>query len=73
MVNSFIEIKKSDLKRKLKNLNIRTKYHDAICNTLKKTLEDKLDNFLELSIINEKMRKNWQLTDFYMGEAKSKR
>ena len=50
MANSFIEIRKSDLKRKLKELNIRWKYQDKICNGVKIIIEDALDDFIQQSI-----------------------
>jgi hypothetical protein len=50
MVNCFIEIKKSTLKRRLKGLHIRDKYQNKICDGVKKRIEDSLENFIQDSI-----------------------
>jgi hypothetical protein len=50
MVNCFIEIKKSELKRRLKELNIRNKYQDSICDGVKNIIMDALEDFIQQSI-----------------------
>ena len=50
MVNCFIEIRKSALKRRLKELNIRWKYQDKICNGVKAIIEDSLEDLIQQAI-----------------------
>jgi len=50
MVNCFIEIKKSTLKRRLKELHIRDKYRDDICKGVKAIIDDALEDFIQQSI-----------------------
>ncbi len=50
MVNCFIEISKSYLKRRLKELNIQRKYQDSICDGVKNIIDDALDDFIEQAI-----------------------
>lgn len=67
MVNCFIEFRKSELKAKLKEKGIRSKHHDAICDSLKLMLTTKMDAMLDFNIQEYQMKKNWQLQDFYEG------
>ena len=50
MVNCFIEIRKSTLKKRLNELNIRWKYQDNICNGVKAIIDDALEDFILQSI-----------------------
>jgi hypothetical protein len=47
MVNCFIEIRKAVLKRRLKELHVRNKYHDKICDDVKKSIETSLETFIQ--------------------------
>ena len=50
MVNCFIEIRKSDLKTKLKSLKVRDKYQNQICDGVKEIIEQSLDDFILQSL-----------------------
>ena len=50
MVNCFIEIRKAVLKRRLRELHIRNKYQDKICDDVKKSIETNLDTFIQGAI-----------------------
>lgn len=49
-MQSFIEIKKSDLKRILKSKNIKNKYQDEICIGIRNIIFDSLEDTIEQSI-----------------------
>jgi hypothetical protein len=50
MVNCYIEIKKSTMKRRLKELHVRDKHQDKICAVVKKNIEDSLEGFIQGAI-----------------------
>jgi hypothetical protein len=50
MVNCFIEIRKATLKRRLRELHIRYKYQDRICDGVKAIITDALEDFIQQSI-----------------------
>lgn len=58
MVNCFIEIRKAVLKRRLRELHVKNKYHDKICDDVKKSIETSLDAF-----INGAIKKNMGCND----------
>lgn len=63
MVNCFIEIRKAELKRRLRELHIRNKYHDRICDDVKKSIETSLEAFIKGAV-----KKNMGCHDVLEGE-----
>ena len=65
MIHSFIEIQKSDLKRKLTKANVRWKYHDKICDAVKQKITYMLPHLISTAIMDVKKEGNHSLKDFY--------
>ena len=71
MVNSFIEIRKSDLKRRLKELNIRYKYQDDICQGVKNIINDALEDFIQQSIEQNRIIEGIECLEKYITPSDS--
>jgi hypothetical protein len=72
MVNSFIEIRKADLKRELSKMNIRWKHQDKICDIVKLNINLALPDIIAAATTDIKKVGNHTLKEFYKNPDKIK-
>lgn len=65
MTRTFIEIRKSELKQRLNECNIRAKFQNNICAGVKSIIMDSLDDFIQQAIEQNRIVKGLETLEKY--------